>query len=77
MLAIPDRLEEGIREAQVHDVLHGLLPEKVVDPVDPLGEDRREPLVQLAGGGEVGPERLLDDEASREQDLRGRSSATS
>ena len=63
VLAAPDGLEERVREAEVDDVLHGLLPEEVVDPVEPvLGEDRRQPLVQLARGGEIGAERLLDDE---------------
>ena len=63
MLAVPDRLEERVREPQVHDVLDRLLPQEVVDPEQPLlGNDRRQALVQLARRREVGAERLLDDE---------------
>ena len=69
MLAVPDRLEESVREAQVHDVLHRLLAQEVVDPEEALlGEDRGQPLVQLTRRGEVGPERLLDDEPARVPD---------
>ena len=63
VLAVPERLEEGVREAEVHDVLHRLLAQEVVDPEEALlGEDRGQTLVQLACGGEIGTERLLDDE---------------
>ncbi len=63
VLAVPDRLEHGVREAQVHDVLHGLLAQEVVDPEEALlGEDRGQAPVEIARRREVGPERLLDDE---------------
>ena len=74
VLPVPDRLEERVREPQVHDVLHRLLPEEVVDPEQPLlGEDRRQAPVQLARRREVGAERLLDDEplASPTRPARG------
>jgi hypothetical protein len=63
VLAVPDRLEEGVREAEVHDVLHRLLAEEVVDPEQTLlGKDRGQALVQLAGGVEIRAEGLLHDE---------------
>jgi len=55
VVAVPDRLEHAVGEAQRQQVLHRLAPEVVVDPVDPvLLEDRVQPFVQLVGGGEVG-----------------------
>ena len=80
VLAVPDRLEQGVREAEVHDVLHRLLSEKVVDAEEALlGEDRGQPTVQLACGGEVGAEWLLHDEArpSPTRSAAASSSATS
>ena len=63
VLAVPERLEEGVREAQVHDVLDRLLAQEVVDPEEALlREDRGQTLVQLARGCEIGAEGLLDDE---------------
>ena len=63
VLATPDGLEERVGEAEVEDVLHRLLPEEVIDPIQPvLREDRGQALVQLTGRGEVGAERLLDDQ---------------
>ena len=60
--AVPDRLEQAVREAQREDVLRGLLAEEVVDAEHLL---LREHLVHLgverAGAREVGPERLLHD----------------
>ena len=64
VLAVPDRLEERVREAEVHDVLHRLLPEEVIDPEQALlGEDRGQSPVQLPGGVEIRTEWLLHDEA--------------
>ena len=69
VLTVPDRLEDGVREAQVHDVLHRLLAQEVVDPEEALlREDRGQALVQVARGGQIGPERLLDDEPARVTD---------
>ena len=62
VVAVPDRLEHPVGEAQRQQVLHRLAAEVVVDPVDAaLLEDRVQERVQLAGRGEVGAERLLDD----------------
>ena len=60
-VAVPDGLEDAVREAQDEDVLDGLLAQVVVDAEDlALVEDAQDPLVELAGRGQVGPERLLD-----------------
>jgi hypothetical protein len=62
-LAVPDRLEDPVREAQDEHVLDRLLAEVVVDPVDlALVEVAPKESVQLAGARGVGAERLLDDQ---------------
>ena len=64
VLSIPDRLEKGIREAEVQQVLDRFLAEVVVDPEDRrFGEALRERLVERPGGCQVAAERLLDDDA--------------
>ena len=35
-MAVPDRLEHGVGEAQVHDVLDRHLAQEVVDPIELL-----------------------------------------
>ena len=63
VLAVPQRLEDAVGEAQDQDVLDGLLAEIVVDPVDlPLAEHPRDQPVQLLGALQVAAERLLDDD---------------
>ena len=63
-LAVPDRLEDAVREPQREHVLDRFLAEVVVDPEDLfLGEVLADQGGQLAGGGEVVAERLLDDQA--------------
>ena len=69
VVAVPDRLEEAVGEAERQDVLRRLLAEEVVDPEDLLLVEH---LVQLGverdGRGEVGAERLLhDDPAALDQ----------
>ena len=62
-LPVPDRLEDAVREPERQHVLHRLLAEVVVDAEDlALVEVLRDQLVQLACGGEVVAERLLDDQ---------------
>jgi hypothetical protein len=64
VVAVPDRLEQAVREPKREHVLDRLLAEEVVDPEDALlVEDRVHDRVQRAGGLEVGAERLLHDHA--------------
>ena len=72
VVAIPDRLEHGVREPQVQDLLEAHLAQEVVDPVD-LGfvdvgvEVGRERLGRL----QVVAERLLDHDALAGADQAG------
>ena len=62
-VAVPDRLEQAVREAERQDVLRRLLAEEVVDPEDLLlAEHLVQPGVELLGRLEVGAERLLHDD---------------
>src|SRR6516165_2113944 len=63
MVAVPDRLEDAVREPQGEDVLHRLLTQEVVNPEDlALVERGVDGFVQRSCGGEIGPERLLEDD---------------
>ena len=63
-VAIPDRLEEAVGEAEGEDVLRRLLAEEVVDPEDLfLGEDLVQLRVQRDRAVEIGAEGLLHDDA--------------
>ena len=63
-VAVPDRLEEAVGEAEREDVLRGLLAEKVIDPEDLLLAEHLVDLrVQRHRALEVGAERLLHDDA--------------
>ena len=64
VLAVPQRLEEAVGEAEDEEVLDRLLAQVVIDPeylrlVEGLGDG----VVQLLRAREVVPERLLDDDA--------------
>ena len=60
---IEDRLEQDIGEPERHHVLHRLLAEVVVDPVDLiLGKDGGHFLDERPGGIDVVTKRLLDDD---------------
>jgi hypothetical protein len=75
VVAVPDRLQERIREPEVDEVLHRLLAEVVVDPEDGAVVERLgQRLLQAVRGREVAAERLLDDHprAVRAADLRQR-----
>src|SRR5207237_365669 len=64
VVAVPDRLEERVREAEEEEVLHRLLPEVVVDAEDgALVEDPVQRRVQRPRRGEVAAEGLLEDYA--------------
>ena len=70
-LAVPDGLEEAVREPEGEDVLHRLLPEVVVDPKDLLlVEHRVNQGVQLPRALDVRAERLLDDHLRASGQLR-------
>ena len=59
--AIPDGLEDRVREPKGEDVLDGLLRQVVIDPVDlVLAEVLVELGIELARALEVAAERLLD-----------------
>ncbi len=65
VVAVPDRLPARVRQAEDEHVLHRLLPQEMVDPVDLLLlEDPPERAVQRAGAREVLAERLLDHKAA-------------
>ena len=63
VLPVPDRFQEGVREAQAQDVQHRRLAQEMVHPVDVvLRDQRRQGLVQVAGGLLAGAERLFHDQ---------------
>ena len=63
VVAVPDRLEQPVGEAEGEDVLRRLLAQEVVDPEDLLlVEDLVQLAVQLLRRGQVGAERLLHDD---------------
>ena len=60
MIAIPDRFEHAVGKTQHQDVLHGLLAEVMINPVDlVLVKQLQELGVQCPGGCEIGAERLF------------------
>ena len=64
-MSIPQRLEDGVVEAEAEQVLHGLLPEVVVDPEDlVLVQLVVQGVVELARAREVVAEGLLDHDAA-------------
>ena len=73
VVTVPDRLEQGVREPEHHQVLNGLLAEEVVDPVDRvLGEMPVEQGVELHRAGEVAAERLLEHDPPAALDIDSR-----
>jgi hypothetical protein len=63
VVAVPDRLEQGVGEPQCHQVLDRLLAEVVIDPEDlRLLEDLQQLRVEGARRREVVTERLFDDD---------------
>ena len=64
-VAIPDRLEQAVGEAERQDVLRRFLAEEVVDAEDLLlGEDFMQPGVQRHRAGQIGAEGLFHDDAA-------------
>ena len=73
VLTVPQGLEHLVGEPEVHDVLHRLLPQEMIDPEDlVLTEDREQVVVELARRGQVVPERLLDHHPGPVGELRRR-----
>ena len=71
MLAVPQRLEQGVGEAEVLEVLDRLLAEVVVDPEHrALGEHGVQRGIKLRRRGRVAAEGLLDDDARALGDAR-------
>ena len=61
VIAVPDRLEHAVGEAQHQDVLDGFLAEVMIDPVDLLLFDEfQQFIVEGFRRSEVGSERLFD-----------------
>jgi len=64
VISIPQRLEYAVREPKHHDVLNCLLSEIVVDAIDLALVQYAENLaIERLRRGQIGPERLLDDDA--------------
>ena len=54
-------LEDRVAEPEGEEVLHRVLAEVMIDPVDLVGpQELAEVAVELAGAGEIVAERLLD-----------------
>ena len=66
VIAVPERLENDVGEAEHQDVLDGLFAEVMVDAVN-LGllEAAADFVVQFNGAGEVPSKRFFDDQAGR------------
>ena len=61
VVAVPDRLEHAVGEAQHQDVLDGFLAEIMIDPVDlVLVDELQQFAVQRPRRGQIGAERLFD-----------------
>jgi hypothetical protein len=64
VVAIPDRFENAVGEAQHQDVLDRLFAEIVVDAVDlVLAQILEHLVIERFGAGEIAAERLFDDDA--------------
>src|SRR5271156_6276677 len=65
MVAIPQRLEQAIGETQHHDVLHGLLAKKMVDPINLMLLQRLQDFgVECFGGREIVAKGFFYDDAA-------------
>jgi len=65
VVAIPNRLEDAVGEAQDHDVLDRLLTQEVVHSIDlRFREHLEDPRIQRAGRSEIISEGFFDDHAA-------------
>ena len=63
VVALPDRLEDAVGEAEDEQILNGLFAEIVIDAKDlALAKDSVDLVVEFAGGVEVVAERFFDDD---------------
>ena len=75
-IAVPDRLEQAVGEAEGEDVLRRLLAEKMVDAEDlVLGEHLVQRVVERDRAFEVGAERLFHDDRATRRRARPRSAS--
>ena len=64
VVAVPDRLEKRIGEAEIEDVHDRLLAEVVIDAeYRVFRKHRQRDAIELPRGSQVAPERLFDDDA--------------
>ena len=64
VVAVPDRLQERIGEAEIEDIHDRLLPEEVIDAEDRVFRKHRpRDAVEFPRRGQVAAERLFDDDA--------------
>ena len=72
VVAIPDRLQERIGEAEIEDIHDRLLSEEVVDAEDRVFREHRvRDVVELPRGGQIASERLFDNDARMLGQVRG------
>ena len=72
VVAVPDRFQEGIGEAEIEDIHDRLLPQEVIDAEDRVFRERRaRDAVELPRGGQVASERLFDNDARMLGQVRG------
>src|SRR6267378_6600031 len=65
IVAVPERFQQRVGEAEEQHVMHGLFAEVMVDPKNALFvESTEQNLVELLRGDEVSAERLFDNDAS-------------
>ncbi len=66
VMPVPDRLEDRVAEAQCHDVLHRLLAEEMIDPIDlRLVENAQNLCIERLSRWQIAAERLFDDNATK------------
>src|SRR5262249_32196409 len=64
MVAVPERLQERIRKAEIANVMNRPLPEIMVDAENRrLLKSREQGPIELTGRGEICPEGFFDDDA--------------
>ena len=65
VMAVPDRFQHGVGEAEDHQVLYGFLAEEVVDPIHPFFREMTvHEVVELGGRLGVATEGLLQDQTA-------------